>query len=82
MERRQRLTLFSRPDFRGQSVTVTNSVTDMRRVGFMDRTGSAQAQGRWQVCSRTHFRGHCQTVRGSERRLWMSTGRVASARRM
>ncbi|TFU02882.1 hypothetical protein EUV02_06625 [Polymorphobacter arshaanensis] len=73
--------LFSQPNFRGQRVRLTTSVSDLRWYGFGDRTESFRAHGRWRLCSQTNFRGHCTSVRGNRSSLGATAGgRVRSAR--
>ncbi len=73
--------LFSQPNFRGQRVRLTTSVSDLRWYGFGDRTESFRAHGRWRLCSQTNYRGHCTNVRGNRSSLGATAGgRVRSAR--
>ena len=73
--------LFSQPNFRGQRVRLTTSVSDLRWYGFGDRTESFRAHGRWRLCNQTNYRGHCTTVRGNRSSLGATAGgRVRSAR--
>jgi hypothetical protein len=73
--------LFSQPNFRGQRVRLTTSVSDLRWYGFGDRTDSFRAHGRWRLCSQTNYRGHCTSVRGNRSSLGATAGgRVRSAR--
>lgn len=73
--------LFSQPNFRGQRIRLTSSVSDLRWYGFGDRTESFRAHGRWRLCSQTNFRGHCTSVRGNRSSIGATAGgRVRSAR--
>ena len=57
-------TLYDQPDFQGNSVTITQSASDLGKWRFNDRTRSARFEGRWLICEHGSFRGRCQEVRG------------------
>ena len=75
-----RAVLYSSTYFSGNFLTVRHNIPDLRRYGFNDRADSLHARGRWQICSETHYRGRCATVRGSDPYLGRLTGRVSSIR--
>lgn len=58
------VTLYDQPDFRGGSVTITQSAPDLGRWRFNDRAQSARFEGRWLICEHDEFKGRCQEVRG------------------
>ncbi|MBX3485405.1 beta/gamma crystallin-related protein [Phenylobacterium sp.] len=57
-------TLYSLPNFQGQSVTITQSTPDLGKWRFNDRAQSARFDGRWLICEHDNFKGRCQEVRG------------------
>lgn len=75
-----RAVLFSGSYYSGHFMTVRHNIADLRQFGFNDRADSLHARGRWQICSETHYRGRCATVRGSDPYLGRLTGRVSSIR--
>jgi hypothetical protein len=56
--------LFEMRGFRGGSIAVRGSASNLSRFGFNDRASSIRLRGRWQLCSDASFRGRCVTVRG------------------
>jgi len=60
---RPRVTLYSRPDFRGRSLVVdSNVIRNLADVGFNDRAGSLHVDdGYWLFCSDAEFNGECRT---------------------
>lgn len=58
------LTLYSGPDFSGQSVTINNDVTNFTTINFNDRALSIRIQGSgsWTVCQHSDFRGVCREI--------------------
>lgn len=69
------VTLYERPDFRGQSVTIDRPVGNMDRIGFDDRASSAVVQsGDWQVCEDPGFRGRCAVLHPGEYRSLREVG--------
>lgn len=57
-------TLYSLPNYQGQSVTITDSTEDLGRWRFNDKAQSARFSGTWRVCEHDEFRGRCQEIRG------------------
>ncbi|SDM55854.1 beta/gamma crystallin-related protein [Maricaulis salignorans] len=60
------LTLYSGPNFSGRAVVVTDSQSDLSRLGFNDATQSIRYSGRgsWRVCDDSNFRAACMQVNG------------------
>ncbi|QNL20306.1 beta/gamma crystallin family protein [Hyphobacterium sp. CCMP332] len=58
------MTLYSGPDFSGQSVTINNDVTNFTTINFNDRALSIRIQGSgsWTVCQHSDFRGVCREI--------------------
>lgn len=57
------IVLYDEPLFRGRSVSVKDSVDNLRSVNFHDRAESVRVvSGTWELCSEPRFR-KCQTVR-------------------
>ena len=54
--------LYDQPGFRGRSVTVSGSASNLRNFGFNDKAMSIRVRGRWQICSDANFRGQCSTI--------------------
>ena len=73
-------TLYSGRNWRGNHLTVRRAISDLRQFGFNDRAVSLRGTGRWQLCSKTNFRGRCVTVRGSQSHLGGVAGEVSSIR--
>ncbi|WP_269714652.1 beta/gamma crystallin-related protein [Caulobacter sp. NIBR2454] len=61
---RASLTLYERPNFRGRSITFTDSVRNLASTGFNDRAGSARVNGRWRVCEDRDYRSRCEYLAG------------------
>ncbi|WP_342115820.1 beta/gamma crystallin-related protein [Pseudoduganella sp. OTU4001] len=58
------ITLYPQEGWRGRPISVTNSVRDMRAIGFDDRASSIVVErGRWEVCEHPNFRGECRILR-------------------
>lgn len=72
--------LYSGPRWQGHYLTVRHAIPDLRHYGFDNRAASLRATGRWQLCSRTRYRGHCITVHGNRRALGRVIGEVSSIR--
>ena len=75
-----RAVLYSGAHYSGHYLTVRHNIPDLRQYGFNDRADSLHARGRWQICSKTRYRGRCATVRGSDPYLGRLTGEVSSIR--
>ena len=71
--------LFQAGGFGGRSLWLTSSVSDLRWYNFNNRAASARVSGRWRLCDRPHFRGHCTTISSNRSSLPMR-GRVQSVR--
>lgn len=63
-EPRDTAVLYDQPGFRGRSITVSDSASNLRDLGFNDRAMSIRARGRWRLCSDANYRGSCTTIRG------------------
>ena len=61
------ITVYEDPDFRGDSVTLRDSVPDMRQHGLNDRISSLEVNGNqaWEVCRDINFGGGCRVFQGS-----------------
>jgi hypothetical protein len=58
----QEVTLYSRPDFQGRSVTLRNDAANFQRFGFNDRVSSLRVRrGTWELCTDSDYRGRCRT---------------------
>lgn len=73
-------TLYSGQHWRGHYLTVRHAISDLRQYGFDNRAVSLRGAGRWQICSKAHYRGNCITVRGSESYFGKLSGKVSSIR--
>lgn len=63
------LTLFADNDFRGNQITLSNTVTNLNDLGFNDRTSSIVVRsGTWQLCEHKDFGGYCAELRPGEYR--------------
>jgi hypothetical protein len=60
------LTLYSGYNFTGRSVTITDSIDNLQRLGFNDEARSIRHSGRraWRVCQHANFEGACMEVDG------------------
>ena len=61
------ITVYENPNFRGDSVTFRNEVTDLRAQGLNDRISSLVTEGNqaWEVCRDVNFSGPCRVFSGS-----------------
>ena len=58
------VTLYSREDFRGESLTIERDIRNLERRGFNDFATSAVVRGGdWQVCEDARFEGRCAVLR-------------------
>jgi hypothetical protein len=56
------VTLWSEPNFRGRSVTISEDVANLDRVRFNDQARSVQVhRGSWTLCEHSDYRGRCET---------------------
>jgi hypothetical protein len=80
------LTVFTDPDFRGESATFRDDISDLRSVRLNDEiTSLFVARGEtWEVCEDANFSGRCQVVTNEESDLrplgW--NDRISSVRRL
>lgn len=56
------ITVYSDAQYRGQSQTYTEEVSNLRNTGMNDRISSIQLRGAWEVCTDAYFRGSCQII--------------------
>jgi hypothetical protein len=59
--------VYEDPDFRGDSVTFRNEVSDLREHGLNDRISSIEVDGNqaWEVCRDINFEGGCRVFQGT-----------------
>jgi hypothetical protein len=76
------LTLYTRDDFAGRSLTVRNGAADLRERDFNDTAQSVRVRaGYWEVCEDADFRGRCRTLGpGEYASLERLSNRVSSVR--
>jgi hypothetical protein len=76
------IALFTDDNFRGPSVTLRDTVPDLVRRGFNDRTSSVVVRsGTWEVCEHANFGGQCRVLeRGEYRRLEGFNDEISSVR--
>ncbi|GBF57045.1 hypothetical protein PbB2_00703 [Candidatus Phycosocius bacilliformis] len=77
---RPSITLFTGTDFRGQAVTITGDVPDLRQLNFDEAAGSLVARGDWQVCLDPNYGSRCRTYSDSIPNLESFRGRISSVR--
>jgi hypothetical protein len=65
-----RVVLYADPHYRGRGLFLRQSEPNLRRWNFNNRAQSIRVSGRWQICSKTYFRGDCRVVRSSRRQLY------------
>lgn len=75
-----RAVLYSGNYYSGNILTVRSNIPDLRAYGFDNRALSLHSRGRWQVCSKTNFRGTCINVVGSSPAFGRIAGKVSSIR--
>lgn len=82
--RRDSLTLYELPDYRGASVTFYGDNANIGSTGFTDRAQSAQVIGVWRLCTGGGYRNRCETVSGNIRDLgqYGLSRQVGSAQRL
>lgn len=75
--------LYENTGFRGRSVTVNGSSSNLNDLRFNDRARSIRIRGSWQLCSDSKFRGECVSVRGDQEDLsrFGLNGSLSSLRR-
>lgn len=61
---RSEITLYSGPNFTGQSVTLSGTADNLHTYRFNDRARSIRVEGRggWVVCQHAYFEGACMQV--------------------
>lgn len=76
------LTLYTRDDFVGRSLSVRNGAADLRERDFNDTAQSARVRaGYWEVCEDADFRGRCRTLGpGEYASLERLSNRISSVR--
>ena len=76
------LTLYTRDDFVGRSLTVRNGAPDLRERDFNDTAQSVRVRaGYWEVCEDVGFRGRCRTLGpGEYANLERMSNRISSVR--
>lgn len=76
------LTLYTRDDFVGRSLTVRNGASDLRERDFNDTAQSVRVRaGYWEVCEDVDFRGRCRTLGpGEYANLERLSNRISSVR--
>ncbi len=77
---RPSITLYTGTDFRGQAVTITSDVPDLRQLNFDEAAGSLVARGDWQVCLDHNYGSRCRTYSDSIPNLESFMGRISSIR--
>jgi hypothetical protein len=77
---RPSITLYTGTDFRGQAVTITSDVPDLRQLNFDEAAGSLVARGDWQVCLDPNYGSRCRTYSDSIPNLESFKGRISSIR--
>lgn len=76
------LVLFSRFDFLGNSVTITEDAPSLHilDINFGDKSYSLIANGPWELCKDSRFRGECRVFEGRVANLGDFRGVASSAR--
>ena len=76
------LTLYTRDDFVGRSLSVRNGAADLRERDFNDTAQSVRVRsGYWEVCEDVDFRGRCRTLGpGEYASLERMSNRISSVR--
>src|SRR5262245_50748358 len=61
------ITVFTNPNFGGQSATFRNDVPDLRDYGLNDKISSIEIPNgeAWEICQDINFGNRCQVVSGS-----------------
>lgn len=60
---RSQITLYRNLSYRGSNRAFRSDTPDLGRYGFNDVASSAAvASGRWQLCTRTYYRGRCVVI--------------------
>lgn len=77
---RPSITLYAGTDYRGQAVTITGDVPDLRQLNFDEAAGSLVARGDWQVCLDANYGSRCRTYSDSIPNLESFKGRISSVR--
>ena len=82
--RRDSLTLYELPDYRGASVTFYGDNANIGSTGFTTRAQSAQVVGSWRLCTGGGYRNRCEIVSGNVRDLgpYGLSRQVGSAQRV
>lgn len=82
--RRDSLTFYEFPDYRGASVTFYGDNANIGSTGFTTRAQSAQVIGSWRVCSGGGYRNRCEVLERNVRDLtaYGLSRQVGSAQRL
>jgi hypothetical protein len=78
----QQAVLYEGRDFRGRSITITQTAPNLGYHGFEDRASSLFVlSGTWEICSEPYFRGQCRIYGpGEYPTLGGQSNRISSAR--
>ena len=76
------LTFYTRDDFAGRRLSVSNASADLRERDFNDTVQSVRVRsGYWEVCEDVGFRGRCRTLApGEYASLERMSNRISSVR--
>lgn len=82
--RRDSLTFYEFPDYRGASVTFYGDNANIGSTGFTNRAQSAQVIGSWRVCAGGGYRNRCEVLERNVRDLtaYGLSRQVGSAQRL
>ena len=61
---RSSITVYRDANFRGQSQTFDDEISNLGRSGLNDAISSMQMRGRWEACTDANFRGQCMEFDG------------------
>jgi hypothetical protein len=79
---RNSITVYRDANFRGQSASYRDEVSNLGSTGMNDAISSIELNGAWEVCTDANFRGQCQVIDSSVRNLDRSgvNDRISSMR--
>ena len=64
------ITVYRDANFRGQSMTFREEISNLRNSGLNDAISSIRlGRGSWEVCEDANYRGRCQVINGDVRDL-------------
>jgi len=73
------ITLYQGDNWQGPSTNVVVSQPDLANLGFNDRARSIEVfTGEWKLCSRSDYRGACETFRQGRHRIGVLAGELSS----